>query len=188
MRQPKQDLTELIFAATDNLMAKQGFHSLSMHKIAKDAGISVGTIYLYFKNKDELIKRFAYRTIDKFLEAIAQNYDENASYFEQYRQMWWNIWHFLQENPTILSNLSQYQYLPSFSEACQNASDKGIWEVFCKKAQLAGELPDLPSKLLFLLGLESAMNMALDVKFFNFSVSEEILNAVIERSWRAIRK
>ncbi|MDG6815552.1 TetR/AcrR family transcriptional regulator [Glaesserella parasuis] len=32
-------------------MAKEGVQNLSTHKIAKEAGVSVGTIYLYFKDK-----------------------------------------------------------------------------------------------------------------------------------------
>ena len=51
MRQAKSDLTEQIFLATDRLMAKEGLNQLSMHKLAKEANIAAGTIYLYFKNK-----------------------------------------------------------------------------------------------------------------------------------------
>lgn len=56
MRQAKADLTEQIFLATDRLMAKEGLNQLSMHKLAKEANIAAGTIYLYFKNKDELLE------------------------------------------------------------------------------------------------------------------------------------
>ena len=55
MRQSETDMTELIFAATERLMARDGLNNLSMHKIAKEAKISAGTIYLYFKNKDDFL-------------------------------------------------------------------------------------------------------------------------------------
>ena len=55
MRQAKSDLTEQIFLATDRLMAKEGLNQLSMHKLAKEANIAAGTIYLYFKNKDDFL-------------------------------------------------------------------------------------------------------------------------------------
>ena len=61
MRQSETDMTELIFAATERLMARDGLDNLSMHKIAKEAKISPGTIYLCFKNKDELLEQFARR-------------------------------------------------------------------------------------------------------------------------------
>lgn len=51
MRHAKTDLAEQIFLATDRLMAKEGLNQLSMHKLAKEANVAAGTIYLYFKNK-----------------------------------------------------------------------------------------------------------------------------------------
>ena len=111
----KLDVSEQIFDATDRLMAKEGLHHLSMHKLAKEAGIAAGTIYLYFKSKDELLAQFARRVFNKFVVAIEEGFDESQSFFEQYRKMWWNIWHFLQENPTILLNMNQYRSLPCVS-------------------------------------------------------------------------
>jgi AcrR family transcriptional regulator len=39
--------------------AETGFHQTSMHDISAEAGISVGLIYRYFKNKDEVIAAIA---------------------------------------------------------------------------------------------------------------------------------
>lgn len=112
MRQSENEMTEQIFLATERLMAKEGLHHLSMHKIAKEASISAGTIYIYFKSKEELLKEFAHRVFTLFSKELEKNYDENRPHFEQYRQMWWNIWHHLQNNPMIVVNMSQYQSLP----------------------------------------------------------------------------
>ena len=104
MRQAKTDLAEQIFSATDRLMAKEGLNQLSMHKLAKEANVAAGTIYLYFKNKDELLEQL----FSMFMATLEKDFDESKPFFEQYRQMWKNIWYFLQESPTILSNLKQY--------------------------------------------------------------------------------
>ncbi len=87
MRQAKADLTEQIFLATDRLMAKEGLNQLSMHKLAKEANIAAGTIYLYFRNKDELLEQFAYRVFAMFMATLEKDYDETMSFFEQYRRM-----------------------------------------------------------------------------------------------------
>lgn len=70
MRQAKTDLAEQIFSATDRLMAKEGLNQLSMHKLAKEANVAVGTIYLYFKNKDELLEQFAHRVFSMFMATL----------------------------------------------------------------------------------------------------------------------
>ena len=126
----KLDVSEQIFDATDRLMAKEGSHHLSMHKLAKEAGIAAGTIYLYFKSKDELLAQFARRVFNKFVMAIEEGFDENQPFFEQYRKMWWNIWHFLQENPTALSNMNQYKSLLEFIETCKEM-EHSCWDQFC---------------------------------------------------------
>ena len=183
----KLDVSEQIFDATDRLMAKEGLHHLSMHKLAKEAGIAAGTIYLYFKSKDELLAQFARRVFNKFVTAIEEGFDESQSFFEQYRRMWWNIWHFLQENPTILSNMNQYRSLPGFLETCKEM-EHSCWDQFCFKGQAANELADLDPHLLFLLSLKTAMVLASDIKYLGTVVTDEMLESVIERSWRAIQK
>lgn len=183
----KLDISEQIFDATDRLMAKEGLHHLSMHKLAKEAGIAAGTIYLYFKSKDELLVQFARRVFNKFVTAIEEGFDESQSFFEQYRRMWWNIWHFLQENPTILSNMNQYRSLPGFLETCKEM-EHSCWEQFCLKGQAANELVDLDPHLLFLLSLKTSMVLASDIKYLGTVVTDAMLESVIERSWRAIQK
>lgn len=70
MRQAKTDLAEQIFSATDRLMAREGLNQLSMHKLAKEANVAAGTIYLYFKNKDELLEQFAHRVFSMFMQHL----------------------------------------------------------------------------------------------------------------------
>ena len=183
----KLDVSEQIFDATDRLMAKEGLHYLSMHKLAKEAGIAAGTIYLYFKSKDELLAQFTRRVFNKFVVAIEEGFDESQSFFEQYRKMWWNIWHFLQENPTILLNMNQYRSLPEFIETCKEM-EHSCWDQFCLKGQAANVLADLDPHILFLLSLKTAMVLASDNKFLGIAVTDVMLESVIERSWRAIQK
>lgn len=187
MRHTKTDLAEQIFLATDRLMAKEGLNQLSIHKIAKEANVAAGTIYLYFKNKDALLEQFAQRVFSLFIETIEKDFDESGTFFEQYRRMWWNIWLFLKENPTILSNMSQYESLPNFSEACRTVTNTQ-WDIFCEKGQEAGVLASLSSDVLFLLSLKTAIVLATHKRMFDDEFSDDILESVVERSWRAIQK
>ncbi|MBX3162639.1 MAG: TetR/AcrR family transcriptional regulator [Deltaproteobacteria bacterium] len=44
-----------ILAAAERVFARRGFFAARVSEIAKDAGVADGTIYLYFKNKDDLL-------------------------------------------------------------------------------------------------------------------------------------
>ena len=46
---------EWIRKAAINLISEEGFHGVTTDKIAREAGVSVGTIYNYFENKEDII-------------------------------------------------------------------------------------------------------------------------------------
>lgn len=57
---PPQDLSELrrnqILEAATSVFASLGFHKARMEDVAVEAGLSKGTLYLYFESKDHLFR------------------------------------------------------------------------------------------------------------------------------------
>ena len=49
------DKRERILDAAVKVFAKKGFHATRVSEVAKAAGVADGTIYLYFKSKDEIL-------------------------------------------------------------------------------------------------------------------------------------
>lgn len=47
---------QLILESAEKLLATDGFHGLSMQKVANQAGVAAGTIYRYFDDKEALIE------------------------------------------------------------------------------------------------------------------------------------
>lgn len=86
----KDDMNRQILSATESLIAEIGIQNLSMRKIATQAGIALGTLYLYFKTKDDLLNKLAYDLFDRFHCYVTQDYDENEPFFNQYRKMFEN--------------------------------------------------------------------------------------------------
>jgi TetR/AcrR family fatty acid metabolism transcriptional regulator len=63
----KNNKYDLILEAAVKVFARQGFYQSTIAQIAKEAGVADGTIYLYFKNKDDiLVHFFSYRTKQVF--------------------------------------------------------------------------------------------------------------------------
>src|SRR5213594_2114227 len=54
-RGDRADKRERILAAAERVFARRGFFAARVSEIAKDAGVADGTIYLYFKSKDDLL-------------------------------------------------------------------------------------------------------------------------------------
>ena len=72
----KNDKYQRILEAAVKVFARQGFHQSTVAQIAKEAGVADGTIYLYFKNKDDiLVQFFNYinrQVLDRFRTAVEQ--------------------------------------------------------------------------------------------------------------------
>lgn len=45
----------MILDAAEKIIAEHGFHGSQVSKIAKEAGVADGTIYLYFKKKEDIL-------------------------------------------------------------------------------------------------------------------------------------
>jgi len=66
-RVEKNNKYHQILEAAIKVFARQGFHQSTVAQIAKEAGVADGTIYLYFKNKDDiLVQFFNYKTKEVF--------------------------------------------------------------------------------------------------------------------------
>jgi TetR/AcrR family transcriptional regulator len=59
-----------ILADALELFTEKGYHNVSMHQIADKAEFSIGTLYKYFKNKDDLYSALIIDKAEKFSQAI----------------------------------------------------------------------------------------------------------------------
>ena len=65
-RKPNDKYKRILEAAI-KVFAEQGFFQSTIAQIAREAGVADGTIYLYFKNKDDiLVQFFSYKTKQVF--------------------------------------------------------------------------------------------------------------------------
>ncbi len=55
MRSKDENKEKLILSKALDMIVEQGLSGLKMSNLAKEVGIAIGTIYIYFKDKEELI-------------------------------------------------------------------------------------------------------------------------------------
>jgi len=60
-KQEKEELQQTILKAAGALFLEQGYDRFSMRRLAQEIGYSDATLYLYFRNKDDLL----FRVVDK---------------------------------------------------------------------------------------------------------------------------
>src|SRR6188472_1250873 len=67
--QPRGDKREAILRAATDVFAGRGFFNAQVADVARAAGVAAGTVYLYFRGKDDLLVSIFERTMQ---EAIAE--------------------------------------------------------------------------------------------------------------------
>ncbi len=79
-RAPQQDraiaTVDAIIEATAQLLVEVGFHKTSTNKIAERAGVSVGSLYQYFKNKEAIVSALVEQFADEQFELLAARLSE----------------------------------------------------------------------------------------------------------------
>ncbi len=69
-RKRAPDKRERILKAAIKVFAKNGFYATRVSEIAKAAGVADGTIYLYFKNKDDVLVTIFEEGIERLLTIL----------------------------------------------------------------------------------------------------------------------
>lgn len=130
--------------------AEKGFAGTRMDDIAARAGITKGTIYLYFKSKDELFKALARQSIGERIAAItAQLQGADTPAAEQLRFVLTTLGHFAATSdrvvlPRVL--LAEAGNFPDLAEFWRKEIiDRGLslFETIVKRGMARGEFRQL---------------------------------------------
>ena len=95
-----------------DMVVKDGFDGLSMQKLAKSAGVSPATIYIYFKDRDDLMLQLFLQEMKKMADATLEGFDPSMRFDEGLKLQWLNRARFCIDNPTSMHFLEQIKYSP----------------------------------------------------------------------------
>jgi len=91
------------------MIVKEGFDGLSMQKLAKAAGVSPATIYIYFKNREEMVQELFKMAQETFAETALKDFDPEATLEEGLWTQWKNRLRYVQEYPIYFQFYEQFR-------------------------------------------------------------------------------
>lgn len=97
----KNDKRTRILKAAVKVFAKRGFYQAKVTEIAKAAGVADGTIYLYFKSKDEILISIFDEEMEKFIGKIKAEVAGDANGLEKVRTFVRSHLSFVRQNPRL---------------------------------------------------------------------------------------
>lgn len=146
------DKKELIRLSATKIIAREGFQKTKVQAIADDAEIAVGTVYIYFKNKDGILDYIFEAQHDKiiaFSEALEKT---NLPPLEKIKKILEYHLQQLHDNPDLAKVLVQEGRVAAGSESQSIKNDSvGVPEIFQRmldESKQKGEIRDIDTELL----------------------------------------
>jgi AcrR family transcriptional regulator len=92
------------------IIVEDGLDGLSMQKLAKAAGVSPATIYIYYKQKDDLILQLCIGEFNAMAEATLKGFDPQMNFAEGLKVQWVNRARYYLKNPVTLDFMEQMRH------------------------------------------------------------------------------
>jgi len=101
------DKREQLLETATRLFVERGFHATPTSAITKEAGVSAGILFHYFKTKDDLIVSLYVELKKEYTSAILTDVDKFKAGRSKLRLIWSNSWNWGLENPIKFKFLLQ---------------------------------------------------------------------------------
>ena len=99
MRDP--DKPHQIIEAAVRVFARRGYYNSRVSDIAREAGIAAGTIYLYFKTKDEILVTLFREKMADFVDTLLKAIADEPDAASKVRRLVFLHFRMLEDNPEL---------------------------------------------------------------------------------------
>ena len=188
MRNKDENKKDAIFEATVGLLNEIGFANISMSKIAKRAGVSSSTIYVYFENKEDMLKKVYFEVKKNLISAMSEGIHEDTPTRQAVELLVRNVATFVPENKHYFLFLEQFSNSPLVGnlddinllfQPLNNVFEKGIRQ---------GELKPIDVDLLMNYSIHSVVQLAKMYLKRDIQLTEADIQKIIQISWDAVKK
>ncbi len=135
------------------MIVKEGLDGFGVNKLAKAAGVSPATIYIYFKDREDLIVQVMLRVSDKMLKESLDGFDPEMSFEEGLRKQWQNRAGYFLNNPLDVQFIEKMRYSHLYDKVAERMylTFKDVMGKFYQNAVEKKELIPLPFEVYWAL-------------------------------------
>jgi len=179
---------ELIRLSATKIIAEEGFYKTKVQDIADDAEIAVGTVYIYFKNKDDILDYIFESQHTKMSEFIGRLEKEEISPLEKIKRILKYHFKEMENHPDLAKVLSQEGTGPLKNQDSEMKDDSlGVPDIFQKMLEDSkeiGEIRDIDAEMfgyvIFFVGRETAYLLQIKGKKDRYyKAFEELLTFIV---------
>ena len=186
-----------VIQATLEIIAENGFHNAPTSLIADRANVGMGTIYRYFKSKDELIHAIYSERLNIAKEYTLADYDIASPLKERYIRLCRNFFDYMINNPLDYGFFEQYRNSPyGLKEQSDNMlgfkhgetpDSYPLLQLFSEGQELK-VIKDMKLPLLVALTMSPVFNLAGLWISKTLKIEDEEINQFFSASWDAVSR
>lgn len=90
MRTRDTNKEEIVKQKALEMLVSQGVEGFGMNRLAKECGVSVATLYIYYSDKEDLIRKIGIEIGEKFFKEMLVGFSPDMSFVEGLRKQWEN--------------------------------------------------------------------------------------------------
>ena len=183
------DKKTLILKSTLKLINENGFHGTPVSMISNDSGVAAGTIYRYFKNKEDIINELYTYVKADFNNAILKGMYDGISVREEYYLKWRNMVDYQLNNSLEAKFMDQYAASPYINQDVVKSSLEKYSHLrdLYKRAANSNIIREISYEAV-IIAMLGTVNQLYRIHNLNmFSVDEKIINQIFEIFWNGIK-
>ena len=177
------------------MIVKEGLDGFSMQRLAKAADVSPATIYIYFKDKEDLVAQLCMDAGQRMLDITLKNFDPSMSFSEGLRIQWVNRAMYCMKYPDQMDFIEQLRHSPYGEKltALMGARFKEVMGDFVSNAIRRNELVKVSVEVYWSIAFAPLYNL---VKFHmtgksiggrKFVLSDKIMKETFELVLKALK-
>lgn len=152
MRTRDESKEASIKARAMEMIVREGFEGLSMQKLAKAAGVSPATIYIYWKNREDLLNQLFREVQATFADLALEGFSPDLPLREGLWLQWQNRVRFIRLYPTQFAFYEHFRHSPLIQRCnARFALFKDTMRQFLEHAIERGEMRPMPAEVFWSL-------------------------------------
>ena len=181
---------EAICAASIDLINRKGLSETSMSQIAKQANVSPATIYIYFKNKEDLLKQLYLRVQREASKSIFTGYESFLPLDESFKILLRKAYQYFLRKPehfTFLEQCSNSPLIEKIDKAELQDYFEPLFSLFSRGKQNK-MIKDLPNEMLLSFTFYPVMQLVKYHQSGKLRLEYSELEATLIMAWNSIKR
>lgn len=120
MRKKDDEKQKSIKEAVISLILKEGFHGTSISKIAKEAGVSPATVYIYYENKEMMLQNIYREYSEEIFNYLLSKLNKCTNGEQIIEMLVKEYYFYIEENSEIFHFVDQFASCPALANQCSS--------------------------------------------------------------------